>query len=390
MVALAACAPAQDSGRVYREGNYWYEDVTGTLTNVQSLRLKTDGGNVTVDGGSSGNITYTARKRVRAGSEEDARRYFAYMRITANSGGGAAVLSADSEGRGSRGSVDFIVNAPRSLQVVRATTGGGNIHVAHLNGAVKADSGGGNMDFDDLGAGVNASTGGGNVNIGNIGQEVRISTGGGNVNVLTAGGYLSIETGGGNVEVQTAKNDAKIETGGGSIRVAKVSGNLKAETGGNSIDIGDVGGSIDVETGGGSIRLRGGNGFVKAETGGGNISCSNVLHGVHASTGAGGITAEIRAGRGQFAESRLDTGAGDIIVTLPSDLAVTIRASIDAAMSKSAMMVTDFGDAIHVSGDSEGPWGPHELFAEGNLNGGGPVLKVHTSTGKIKFVRLQK
>ena len=31
--------------------------------------------------------------------------------------------------------------------------------------------------------------------------------------------------------------------------------------------------------------------------------------------------------------------------------------------------------------------GPREVFAEGSLNGGGPVLHVHTASGNIQFLR---
>jgi hypothetical protein len=34
-----------------------------------------------------------------------------------------------------------------------------------------------------------------------------------------------------------------------------------------------------------------------------------------------------------------------------------------------------------------GDYGPKRITAEGSLNGGGPVLKVHTSSGDIVFLR---
>jgi hypothetical protein len=48
-------------------------------------------------------------------------------------------------------------------------------------------------------------------------------------------------------------------------------------------------------------------------------------------------------------------------------------------------ITSEFPD-IHIN--SEGSqWEPRTLNAEGKLNGGGPTLKVHTSTGDISFKR---
>jgi len=90
---------------------------------------------------------------------------------------------------------------------------------------------------------------------------------------------------------------------------------------------------------------------------------------------------------GKFSDSTLETGVGDITVYLPSDLKVSVHAIIDVATSRDAIRSELPG--IHIS--SEGAdYGPREVSAEGNLNGGGPVLKLHTSTGKIQFIALKK
>ena len=66
---------------------------------------------------------------------------------------------------------------------------------------------------------------------------------------------------------------------------------------------------------------------------------------------------------------------------LPSDVAINVRASVD--MGNGHRITSDF-PGIHVSSEGD-KWGPKTLTAEGKLNGGGPTLKVHTSTGDICF-----
>ena len=54
-------------------------------------------------------------------------------------------------------------------------------------------------------------------------------------------------------------------------------------------------------------------------------------------------------------------------------------------MGNGHRITSEFPD-IHVSTEGD-KWGPKTLTAEGSLNGGGPVLKVRTSSGDIRFER---
>ena len=175
---------------------------------------------------------------------------------------------------------------------------------------------------------------------------------------------------------------AVIETGGGSIVVGQCNGKVKVSTGGGSVDLSDVGGPAEIETGGGSIHLNSAKGHVHAETGGGGIE----LYGVpsaHAETGAGGITVKLVNAGGERNDSDLETGAGDITVYIAADVAINVRASVD--MGNGHRITSDFGD-IHIASEGD-KWGPKTLTAEGKLNGGGPMLKVRTSSGDIIFKR---
>jgi hypothetical protein len=61
---------------------------------------------------------------------------------------------------------------------------------------------------------------------------------------------------------------------------------------------------------------------------------------------------------------------------------VSVRASVD--LGSGHHIRSDFPD-IHIA--SEGDQWVKTLTAEGKLNGGGPVLKVRTTTGDICFRR---
>ena len=390
IMALAAAGVAQTEGtsKIYRDGSCWVEEVTGTLPAARLIKIHTSDGSVSVTGSQQSNITYTIRKRVSASSEESARRQFEGMRVLVTHPGESVYFGGEGGGSWHRGSVEFNITAPRSVEIIRAKTDGGDLQFSHLNGRVEAESGGGRVSLDDINGSVTTSTGGGTINVGTVNGDLGIRTGGGRVNIGTVGGKLSASTGGESVHVENVKRDAVIETGGGNISVQNVAGDLRGSTGGGNIEIGSVGGTMDVETGGGSIRITGGGtGAIKAQTGSGSIHCMKVTKSVRAETGAGGITAEFMTMNGKFSDSTLETGVGDIVVYLPSDLKVSIHASIDVATSKDAIHSDLPGIRIQSEGSD---YGPREMFAEGNLNGGGPMLKLHTSTGKIQFIALKK
>jgi len=392
MLALATYGVAQpeNAPRIYRDGDSWVEETTGTMPASRLIKIHTSSGSVTVTGAQQPNITYTIRKRVSGYSEENARRAFENLRVIATHQGEAAYFAGEGSSNWRRGSVEFNITTPRNVDTIRAKTDGGSLQFLHLSGKlVDAESGGGSVNLDDVGGNVTAGTGGGTINVGNVDADLGIRTGGGQLNINSVAGRLKASTGGGNIHLETAKRDAIIETGGGNISVQNVGGDLRGSTGGGNIEVGTVGGTMDVETGGGSIKLAGGGGgAIRAQTGSGSIHCLKIAKSVRAETGAGPITAEFMTMNGKFSDSTLETGVGDIIVYLPSDLKVSIHATIDVATSKEAIVVKDL-QGIRVVSEG-GEYGPREMSAEGNLNGGGPMLRVHTSTGKIEFIALKK
>ena len=211
---------------------------------------------------------------------------------------------------------------------------------------------------------------------------MNLHTGGGSIAIHSAKGKINAESGGGSVVLTSGLQGAVLETGGGSIKVDQCTGKVKATTGGGSIDLGNIAGPAEIETGGGSIRLSSANGPVRAETGGGSIELNGVSS-ARAETGAGGIVAKFVSSTGERTDSVLETSAGDITVYLAPNLPISIRASIDVANGHSIR--SDFSD-IHVSSEG-GDYGPKTVTAEGTLNGGGPVLKIRTTTGDINIRR---
>jgi hypothetical protein len=378
-VAVAVPLWAQQS-KVYREGNSWIEETTGTMPPGREVRVNTDLGSVQVQGKSQ-NVTYVIRKRCVAGSEEAARQQFQQLRISV-----VKTAERDSiEGRLlnrnlNRFNAEFVVQVPRDLAVVRVETRGGALSLNSITATIYGTTGGGAVKLDDLGGRVEISTGGGAVEGGNLGSDFTLSSGGGDVHINNIGGQARVTLGGGKVYIGTAKGST-ITTGGGGIEVRKCDGDLRASSDGGNLNFGDVSGAVHANTGGGSVRLASANGEVRVSTSGGSVELYNLGEGAQVETGAGPITVEFVSNHGVFTDSSLHTAAGDVSVCLPRNLPVTVHASSDMTNGKG--ILSDFpGLKITSSG---GNYGPKAMYAEGALNGGGPMLRVRTTMGQINF-----
>lgn len=382
VLVLTTMGLAQES-HISREGGAWGQEITGSLAAVKILKVKVDSGSVIVRGGQEQGINYVAHIRFGTSNEQEARRQFEQYKVVANVKGDTAWIEAEwQSGHQPRHcSSEFSIRVPREMTLVKLETDGGGVDATGLTGRVEAETGGGVVHLDDIGGGATAETGGGSIDVGTVSGDIGLHTGGGSIEVRQANGKVVAETGGGGIEIQNGAQGAIIQTGGGSIVVRHCNGRVKASTGGGGVDLGDIGGPVEIETGGGTIRLTSAKGHVHAETGGGGIE----LYGVpsaQAETGAGGITVKLVNTGGERHDSMLETSAGDITVYIASDVALNVRANVDVANGH--RITSDFPD-IHIH--SEGDWGSKTISAEGRLNGGGPVLKVRTTTGDINFRR---
>ena len=351
------------------------QEITGTLAPVKNLRVKVDMGSVVVRGGDQQAINYVLHSNYRNPNDELRHQY----KVTSYVKGDTAWIIGNWQGGHARHfGGEFAIMVPHDMALVKVESGGGGIDVSGIAGRAEMETGGGKIRVDNIGGSVVAQTGGDSIDAGTVQGDVELTTGGGGINVREVKGKMKAETGGGNVYVMSVGQDAVVEAGGGNVQIKKCQGRVKASTGGGNIDLGDIGGPADIQTGGGSIHLASAKRRVGANTGAGTIE----LYGVPSArveTGAGGIVLKLINAGGEPHDSDLETGTGDITVYIASDVAINVRASVD--MGNGHRITSDFPD-IRINTEG-GDWGPKTLTAEGKLNGGGPWLKVHTSTGDI-------
>lgn len=392
-LALATAAQAQQTwcsgscgvtSKIYRDGNTWVQEINGYTSTSKTVRVNSELGAVQVRGAEDNkNVTYVIKKRLhKTVSEELAKRELELFNVEVRRSSDAVTFEgAFNRGRSGRISIEYLLNVPKDLWWVYVNTMGGTVGINNVNGKVTAQTAGGGVQLNDISGPVVVYTMGGSVDVGNVGADAKLETAGGGMTIGSVGGKLYAVTQGGSITVGKVKYGATLETQGGGIAVKECGGDLKAITEGGALEIGDIGGQVYLESAGGGIKLMSSRGPVRASTASGGMKLLKLLRGVHAETANGPIVAEFVGSRRDFTDSHLETTAGDITVWLPSDLAVTVKAAIEYANGHEIKSELP-GMKVTMDG---GPWGPKQAYGEANFNGGGQVLKVHTSNGSIIF-----
>ena len=181
---------------------------------------------------------------------------------------------------------------------------------------------------------------------------------------------------------------ADLRTSGGPITVGDLGGEVHARTSGGGIKLGHIGGKVDARTSGGSITLDGSGGPVELETSGGNITVGRVAGRANLGTSGGGIRIDSVDGA-----LRANTSGGSIRASINGSLKdecvlSTSGGSVKVNVDRAAAFRLDAstsGGGVDAAGLTltleKGSNGRSRLA--GNVNGGGPLLKLRSSGGGI-------
>ncbi|MGC1617823.1 MAG: energy transducer TonB [Candidatus Acidiferrum sp.] len=243
-------------------------------------------------------------------------------------------------------------------------------HASQAHPTAKLSTEGGHIQVQDVAGDLDAFTAGGHIVAGNITGDAVLRSGGGHIRAGEIGGRARLETDGGNITLKQAGNFVSVRTGGGQIDFGEVRGSVRAQTGGGGIRIITVSGPMEVESNGGSICLTRVAGAVQAATGGGNIQAW-----INPDAGSPGARV------GLPGPSQLSSGAGDIVVFLPRNLA----ANIDAMVENGGISRIDADPGLLLNIQTLGNRSSGPVRAMGVLNGGGEVLKLRSTVGRIRL-----
>lgn len=179
-----------------------------------------------------------------------------------------------------------------------------------------------------------------------------LRTSGGGITVGDLGGKALARTSGGSIKLGRMGSSVEARTSGGSITLAEAGGPVELRTSGGNITAGRIKGTADLSTSGGGIKLESASGIVRAQTSGGSIQA--------------GITGALKE------DSSLSTSGGSVRVTVDPSLAFRL----DASSSGGGVRADGLTIRLANSGSSRS-----RLL--GDVNGGGPTLKLRSSGGSV-------
>lgn len=363
-----------------RDGAEWSAPESGTFParGMQRLRINSIGA-VSVVGADISHIEYRLVRRARALDEAQARRLVALFAIGFEKANGVPTLTVQAS-PGFNRAPQLELRVPRALAETQVFTQTGALSLDRLSGTLNLETGGGPVQAGTIAGSLQLTTGGGPVDIQSVTGTIRCLTAGGPIRVRRAEGESWLETGGGDVIVDEALSRIHASTGAGNVEIARARGNVSARTLGGVIKVFEAGGVVNAHTGGGGIQVGSARG-VQCDSVAGGVRLRNVSGPVNVSTAAGSILAEW-AGGVRMENSVLNSASGDITIVLPARLAVTVQA-MNELPGKYGRIVSEFSEirVLPVIAPARGP-----VLAEGNLNGGGPILRVAASRGTI-FLR---
>lgn len=213
-----------------------------------TLRVSTQGGDVTVRTAEVPEVRVTARQSIRADSEQEADELLEKLILKIEQSGDDVTAEAKYErGRPARWfrswppvQVDFVVTVPTRYNVDLRTSGG-DVTVGDLAGTAKAHTSGGDIRLDRIDGDVDAHTSGGDIRLREGTARAKVHTSGGDILIDKAAGPVEAGTSGGDIVIHSAVNVVKAHTSGGDIR-AVLSSPLSADC-----SLGTSGGTVSVE-----------------------------------------------------------------------------------------------------------------------------------------------
>lgn len=179
---------------------------------------------------------------------------------------------------------------------------------------------------------------------------------------------LDLKTSGGPILTENVEGRHELKTSGGPLTMTGMKGKLQASTSGGPVTLNSSEGEISAKTSGGPIYANNSSGSIELKTSGGPIKLRNLSGQISARTSGGSIDADIS----KLEENlNLQTSGGDITVNLPEGAGYNLQATGGRVLSElRGFNGTTENDKI-----------------EGEVNGGGPNVKLMTSAGQVKITQ---
>jgi len=161
-----------------------------------------------------------------------------------------------------------------------------------------------------------------------------------------------------------------VRTGDGAIDCEPVSGRVQLESGDGAIRAHGLKGDLDVRSGDGRVTLDELDGRLRARTKDGHLSCSGRFDALDLGAGDGRVDAIAAPGSQPTSDWNVETGDGAVSLRIPHDINTLLDARTRDGHINVSLPIPVQGRLEH-----------KELIGE--LNNGGPSLRIRTGDGSI-------
>lgn len=198
---------------------------------------------------------------------------------------------------------------------------------------------------------------------------LRSRTGSGDQRVGDVSGPVDIASGSGDLTVANIDGRVEASAGSGSITADRVRGGFSARTGSGKVGASEVAGEITVSTGSGDVTVsRSGPGAVRVSVASGDAQIRGVQGALQVDSASGDITVQGTPAAGW----QVSSASGEVILEVPTSAAFDLEARSSSGAIDSRHPVTMTGTIDRRS-------------VNGQVRGGGPLVRVRTSSGGIQI-----
>jgi hypothetical protein len=364
-----------------REGPFFVRTLVAPVAGKVPAQLRiVTRANVVLRGSQGDQVVYRFVQRVRARDGEEADRLIGPLGSATENLVGRTTLTVVPS-LNPLVSNDMEVSVPRQVLQTMVKAQSGSVEAYDLDGSVQAVSALG-IRCDRIHGNVIGRSGGGEIRMGKVGGSVQCYSGGGSIFIDSVAGSAQCETAGGEIIIKEAGGPLLLTNRSGNIEVDRAASTVEAHTGEGVIEVNQAGGQVIADTRGGSIQIGSARG-ARCESAAGAVRVKNISGPLSVQAVMGSILAELVAGT-RIDDSQLNANSGDVTVLIPSKLSLSVMARNDSGANP--RIQSDFSEVRAKNfGFSRAP-----TVAEGQINGGGPVLRINVASGIIYLKKLKQ
>lgn len=367
-----------------------------------ALDLEAVAGNVTLTGGSEDEVQVIARLSLWGADEEDARQQLDVQmtqegnRITIRVVRPQRAYVGFAFTRGSRADFEIRVPSETSLQLGSSS---GDLALSDVTGSMKLQTVSGNIRVEEVNGAMSVESSSGDVTLVGLADAgdmlVKTVSGDAELRDVTSDS-LTAQTSSGNFTLTGLRDagDVEVKTVSGDVKLRDVEGDsltVHTSSGKIQMDEGTLSGALDLETTSGNVtvlgiraadcRLVSSSGSLALEGCTGRLDMRTVSGDIEVENGKEvELAIETSSGQVRFSgslytpgEHQVQSVSGDVRLVLPADAAfdLNIETTSGSIQTEFPVTMTQF-EKRHVAGA---------------VNGGGPPLRISTSSGDVTLER---